>query len=276
MGIRLIAYDRPGYGRSDRHAGRRVADSAADVAALADALGIDEFGVLGRSGGGSHALACAALLPDRVTSAAALVGLAPRHADGLDWFAGMGAGNVLEYAAAWRAADDEARPDAATALAGLLAERTESLTSLAFLRTTLDAEVPDNDRAVLDDPGIRTQLAENFAEAVGDERNLAVVPAGPDGTRSGGRSVLVGWLDDTLAASHDWGFRVEDIDVPVLLWHGEDDPYSPVAHSRWLAGRIAGSTLVVESDAAHFRALQILPSALLWLRPYVPPARSTA
>ncbi|MEK8107497.1 alpha/beta hydrolase [Micromonospora sp. M12] len=78
LGVHLVCYDRPGYGDSDRHEGRRVADAAADVKAIADDLGIERFAVVGRSGGGPHALACAALLPDRVTRAAVLVGLARR------------------------------------------------------------------------------------------------------------------------------------------------------------------------------------------------------
>ncbi|GAB3901332.1 hypothetical protein GCM10027612_64540 [Microbispora bryophytorum subsp. camponoti] len=77
LGVRLITYDRPGYGGSDRHEGRSVGDVAADVAAIADHLGLDRFAVVGRSGGGPHALACAALIPHRVTRAAVLVGLAP-------------------------------------------------------------------------------------------------------------------------------------------------------------------------------------------------------
>ncbi|MEY9995924.1 pimeloyl-ACP methyl ester carboxylesterase [Streptomyces sp. V4I8] len=92
--VRLITYDRPGYGPSDRLPGRQVAHVSGDVAAIADALGVERFAVVGRSGGGPHALACAALLPDRVTRAAVLVSLAPRDADGLDWFAGMTASNV--------------------------------------------------------------------------------------------------------------------------------------------------------------------------------------
>src|SRR5690606_26673026 len=76
LGIRLITFDRPGYGGSDRMRGRRVADVAADVACIADALGLGAFAVVGRSGGAPHALACAALMPDRVTRVAALVGLA--------------------------------------------------------------------------------------------------------------------------------------------------------------------------------------------------------
>ena len=100
LGVRLIAFDRPGYGESDRFQGRRVADAATDVLAIADAFDLDKFAVVGRSGGGPHALACAALLPDRLTKAAVLVGLAPREADGLDWFDGMTQFNVLEYTAA--------------------------------------------------------------------------------------------------------------------------------------------------------------------------------
>ena len=100
LGVQLIAFDRPGYGESDRLEGRRVADAAADVLAIADAYGLDKFAIVGRSGGGPHALACAALLPERLTRAAVLVGLAPHGAEGLDWYDGMTDYNVLEYTAA--------------------------------------------------------------------------------------------------------------------------------------------------------------------------------
>ena len=96
----LITYDRPGYGGSDRLPGRRVADVVEDVRAIADHIGLERFAVVGRSGGASHALACAALMPERVTRTAALVGLAPWGADGLDWFDGMAASNVLAYSTA--------------------------------------------------------------------------------------------------------------------------------------------------------------------------------
>jgi pimeloyl-ACP methyl ester carboxylesterase len=81
-------------------AGRRVADAAADVLTIADAHELEKFAVVGRSGGGPHALACAALMPERTTKAAVLVGLAPHGADGLDWFDGMAQSNVLEFTAA--------------------------------------------------------------------------------------------------------------------------------------------------------------------------------
>ena len=98
--IRWVSYDRPSYGTSTAHPGRDVASAAADVAAMADALGIGRFAVMGSSGGGPHALACAALLPDRVLSVVSMSGLAPFDADGLDWFAGMAPGSIAELHAA--------------------------------------------------------------------------------------------------------------------------------------------------------------------------------
>jgi pimeloyl-ACP methyl ester carboxylesterase len=98
--VRWISYDRPGYGGSTPAAGRDLAATAADAAAVADALGIARFGVAGISGGADHALACAALLPERVVAAVAVAGLAPYGAAGLDWFAGMYPGGQAEYRAA--------------------------------------------------------------------------------------------------------------------------------------------------------------------------------
>jgi pimeloyl-ACP methyl ester carboxylesterase len=89
-GLRLISYDRPGYGGSAPHPGRSVADCAADVRAICAALGIGRIGIWGISGGGPHVLACAALLPDLVAAAASLASPAPWGAEGLDYFAGMG------------------------------------------------------------------------------------------------------------------------------------------------------------------------------------------
>lgn len=99
-GVRWFGYDRPGYGGSTRDEGRAVARAADDVRQLADALGIERFATLGASGGGPHALACAALLPERVTGVVTLAGLAPHDADGLDWFDGMYAGGAAELHAA--------------------------------------------------------------------------------------------------------------------------------------------------------------------------------
>lgn len=100
LGVRWIGYDRPAYGGSSERSGRDVASAAFDVERIADRLGLKRFAVMGHSGGAPHALACAALLPERVVGAASIAGLAPPDAEGLDWFKGMG-----EYgAAALRAA----------------------------------------------------------------------------------------------------------------------------------------------------------------------------
>ena len=105
-GIRWVSHDRPGYGGSTPQPGRDVASAAADVASIADALGIDRFAVMGHSGGGPHALACAAVLPGRVMAAVCMSGLAPFDAESLDWFAGMTPSGAAELraAAAGRAA----------------------------------------------------------------------------------------------------------------------------------------------------------------------------
>ncbi|MFI5620008.1 alpha/beta fold hydrolase [Streptomyces sp. NPDC051567] len=235
--MQLIAYDRPGYGGSDRHPGRTVADVAQDVAAVADALGLDTFAVAGRSGGAAGALACAALLPDRVTRTAAMVGLAPRDAEDLDWFAGMAASNVREYTAA--SADPEG-------LAARLIPRADGIRrDPGRLLDELRRELTDNDRMIVSDAGLRAMLLRNYREGL--------------------RTSAYGWIDDALAFSRPWGFDPALIRCPVLIWHGELDVFSPVGHSRWLARRIPGATTTIEPAAAHFAALRALPDVLNWL-----------
>lgn len=243
LGVQLISFDRPGYGESDRMAGRRVADVAADVLAIADAYGVEKFSVVGRSGGGPHALACAALLPERTTKAAVLVGLAPHGADGLDWFDGMAQSNVIEFTAA------------ATSYADIVAHTKAVANAVranpASLIAKLQAELPDPDRRVVADIGIRSMLIETYAEAL--------------------RTSDYGWIDDALAFCLPWGFDPATVTVPVLLWHGASDVLSPASHARWLADRIPGAAVVVQAGAAHFGALDVLPDILRWLtadRPY--------
>jgi pimeloyl-ACP methyl ester carboxylesterase len=237
LGVRLISFDRPGYGGSTRLDSRRVADVVPDVVAIADKLGLDRFAVVGRSGGGPHALACAALLPERVTRAGVLVSLAPWAAEGLDWFAGMTESNVLEYTAAASA------PELLTArLVQTAAKIKANPTSHV---TALGPEMPPADRRVVADVGIRALLAQNFAEALRDSAD--------------------GWIDDALAFCAPWGFNLADITVPILLWHGQNDVFSPVAHARWLADQIPHAIAAIRPDGAHFDALEVMPDVLSWL-----------
>jgi pimeloyl-ACP methyl ester carboxylesterase len=237
LGVRLICYDRPGYGGSDRHHGRSVADAAADVAAIADDLGIERFAVVGRSGGGPHALACAATLPERVTRASVLVGLAPANASGLDWYDGMTESNVKEYTTA---DDDPGALQAELTMRADWARRDpESLVQW------ISKELTEPDLRVVGDFAIRRLLADTYAEAL--------------------RPGAAGWIDDALALRSDWGFDLAAISVPVWLWHGADDTFSPVSHTLWLAARIAGAQVEVQRDAAHFGAVEVLPRILAWL-----------
>ena len=238
-GVRLISFDRPGYGYSDRRRGRLVADVAADVAAIADELlGIGrQFAVIGRSGGGPHALACAALLPTRVTRAAALVSLAPWDAVGLDWFRDMARSNVEAYTTAYL------NPGLLGTQLMQAAEniRVDPASHLALL----EPEMPEEDQRIVADGELRTLLAQNYAEAL--------------------RNSADGWVDDVLAFCSPWGFDVAAIRAPVLLWHGGEDVFSPVSHTYWLAKRIPEVLLETPPDQAHFGALKVLPHMLSWL-----------
>lgn len=237
LGVRLITFDRPGYGYSDRLESRQVADVVPDVEAIADELGIEQFAVLGRSGGGPHALACAALLPDRVTRAGILVSLAPWSAEGLDWFAGMSDSNVEEFTSA------STKPEALTA--ALVRTAAKIRVNPASHVMTLSPELPESDQRVMADAGLRELLARNYAEALRDSAD--------------------GWIDDSLAFCSPWGFEPADIKVPVLVWHGQDDVFSPVAHSRWLADQIPNASMLIQPGAAHFAAIEVLPDVLSWL-----------
>ena len=235
QGIRLICYDRPGYGESSRNPGRSVADAALDVCAIATELRLKgKFGIVGRSGGGPHALACGALLPDLVSKVAVLVSIAPSDAEGLDWYDGMTRSNIEEYGRA----DDQPRD-----LRAELSARTEKIQrDPEFLLKFLNPELTAPDRRIVDDLGIRRLLTDTYAEAL--------------------RYGADGWIDDALAFRKPWGFDLSSIRVPVLLWHGSEDVFSPVAHTRWLASQIPDAEVEVQRGAAHFDAVEVLPRVL--------------
>jgi pimeloyl-ACP methyl ester carboxylesterase len=233
-GWQLVAYARPGYAGSARREGRSVADAATDTAAILDHLGLDRFVTLGWSGGGPHALACAALLPDRCEAAASLAGVAPFDAEGLDFLAGMGPENVEEFrlAATSRAGLEdflEAELDGHRDVTG---ER---------LADVLGGLVSDVDRAA---------LTGDFAEALARlvRRGLS---AGTDG-----------WLDDDLAFAKPWGFDVGAIATTVTIWHGAHDLMVPFAHGEWLAAHVPGARVHLYDDEGHISLVQQLPRIL--------------
>lgn len=237
LGIRLISYDRPGYSGSDRLLGRKVADAAYDVKAIADYFGIDRFSVVGRSGGAPHALACAALLKDQVICAAALGSLAPYDAEGLDWSAGMADSNVRAYRAA--------EADLGALIATLNEHAGHIRNDPQGLLRSLWPELVSHDKSVIEDIALRRIIAETHAKAL--------------------RETADGWIDDVIALSRPWDFRLSEIAAPVKLWSGRDDVFSPASHTRWLARRINSADLEIEVGAAHFGAVEILPKILTWV-----------
>ena len=226
-GLRLIAYDRPGYGGSTPQPGRAVADCAADVRAICAGLGISRLAMWGISGGGPHLLACAALLPGLVTAAASLASLAPSDADGLDWFDGMGQDNVDDFKLQ--------QTDKHAARAKLEEEREQNLAAtgedLAGMLKTL---LTPADAAV---------LTGEFAEYL--------AWTGREGLAPGAQ----GWWDDGEAFGRSWGFELSAIEVPVLLLHGRQDQFVPFGHGRWLAERIPGVDARLLDDDGHLTLL---------------------
>ena len=237
-GIRLIAYDRPGYAGSTRKKGRNVADCAADVASVCDALGVARFCVRGISGGGPHALATAALLPDRVAAAAALAPVAPFGAEDLDFFEGMGEQNVEDVRAALES--EEAH------LAVLEREREE-----------LRAASPEQLVEVL-----KTLLGPADLEVLTGRVAVYML----ENARAGVEGSLDGWFDDGVAFTQPWGFDRASIRVPVLHWQGEQDKFVPLGHGVWLSQNIPGVESRLSPEDGHLTLFEHrMPEVHAWL-----------
>lgn len=225
-GLRLVSYSRAGYGSSTRQAGRRVADAASDAAAVLDALEVERCAVAGWSGGGPHALATAALVPDRVTAVVLMAGVAPADAPDLDFLDGMGADNHDEFAAA---AEGE-----------------------AALRAYLEPQVTDltggDPQALV--AGMRSLLPEVDQAVVTAEFATFLLASFANGLASG----VDGWVDDDLAFLQPWGFDLgapASHGIPVFVWQGDADLMVPAAHGAWLASHVPGAVAHLEPHDGH-------------------------
>ena len=233
-GLRTVTCARPGYGRSSPLPGRRVADVVPDTVTVLAALGAQQFVTVGWSGGGPHALACAALLPGRCLAATSMAGVAPWRAPGLDWLAGMGPETVTEFTAA-----PAGQAELDTFLAGELAEAADVQASDVAER--LGGLVSAADAAV---------ITGEFAEYMAVSERTAV-SQGP-----------AGWRDDDLAFVSDWGFSAADAGAgaPVAVWQGRQDLMVPPAHGEWLAASIPGARSHLLPGEGHLT----LPVNLFW------------
>jgi pimeloyl-ACP methyl ester carboxylesterase len=233
-GIRWVSYDRPSYGGSSPRAGRDVASAADDVARIADALVIERFAVMGHSGGGPHALACGALLPDRVLCVVIGSGLAPLGAGRLDWFAGMAPSGERELRAA---------------LAGRAALERQ-------LASDFEAESEPESEPSAFTPADEAALSGPWswlARVAGE-----AIEAG-----------LGGMVDDDLAFVNPWGFDPAQVIQPVLVMHGQQDRIVPSSHGRWLARRCPSAELRLFPDDGHVSVLNSAEVALDWLQDLV-------
>lgn len=222
-GLRWVTYSRPGYGASTPRPGRTVADAAADSAVVLDALGLDEFVTIGWSGGGPHALACAALLADRCLGAATIAGAAPSRQPDLDFLAGMGDDNVEEFSLAFRGRE---------ALVPAVEEMARSFRHVTGEQVVeaLGGLLSASDLRALEGP-----LAD-YVAASGRE----AVRVGPQG-----------WVEDDLAFCDDWGFDVASLSVPVAVWQGREDLMVPAAHGEWLVAHVPGARSHLLEGVGH-------------------------
>jgi pimeloyl-ACP methyl ester carboxylesterase len=222
-GLRLVNYSRAGYAGSSRKAGRSIADVAADVIAVLDHIGADRCYTMGWSGGGPHALACAALMEDRVIAAASIAGVAPYPAEGLDWMAGMGAENHAEFGAAL--ADPQQLQRFLEHEGSWVATVTREQVAVAFgdLVSDVDRRCLTGDYA--------DWLAAGFRESVSHG--------------------VWGWFDDDLAFLKPWGFEIGAIKRPVAIWQGAQDRMVPFTHGQWLAQHVRSATAHLFPEHGH-------------------------
>jgi len=237
-GIRLVSYDRAGYGASTRHAGREVVDVVQDVESIADALGLERFATWGVSGGGPHALATAAGLQDRVVAVATAASIAPPDRPGVDLTEGMGEGNIIEFGLA-REGEDALRPALEREAAGLE-----------------DVDVPGFVEAM------RPFLSDVDAVALDGEFGTYML----DGFRCSLARSVDGWVDDDLAFVRPWGFDLEAVTTPVLVVQGRQDLMVPWSHGEWLARNVPSTEPWLREDEGHLTLfVRVAPSIQEWL-----------
>jgi pimeloyl-ACP methyl ester carboxylesterase len=232
-GVRLISIDRPGYGHSTYQRDRRLLGWASDVACLADHLKMERFAVIGVSGGGPHAAVCARFLPERVTAAAIVSGIGPLADSRLGTGDMMGVNRVL---------------------AQLAARSRSALLPLFGVQEFLTRRWPER---VLQ--SALRQLPPFDAEVMGREKERA---AFVDEARRSSSTTARAAAQDMALIVRDWGFRLDEISVPVHVWHGDADRNVPLAHGRYQAATIPGAVFHECPGEGHLLVIDHLEEIL--------------
>jgi pimeloyl-ACP methyl ester carboxylesterase len=218
--VRVIVFDRPGYGASSRLPGRGISVVADDAAELLDHLGLDVVPVSGGSGGGPHVLALAARHAERVHAATVVVGAAPLEEADLE-------GMIQLNRDGWYAAREGWE-----AVYALLAPKREEMLAdpLSGIRAVMDA-APASDKAVMDDPAWQRVFVEDVTEAF--------------------RPGAEGWADEGMALLLPWDFDPGNVQCSMTWWHGAHDANAPIAAVRRLLDEMSGVDLRVWTEAGH-------------------------
>lgn len=224
LGVHLIVVDRPGFGNSDPSPARTFCDWSADIAELLDSLGIDSFATTGLSGGGPYVLACAACLPTRIRAASMCGSSGPLDTPGV--LRGTALARRLGYLLA--------RHYPST-FRWVIRHTTDPRKNAEKFVRRYTAHNPPVDQAIITAPEFRNMYLANFAEAY--------------------RQGFDAFADEViLAARPSWGFRLEDIQVPIRIWHGDLDNSTPLAMAKTMAARIPKAKLTILPGEGHMFA----------------------
>jgi pimeloyl-ACP methyl ester carboxylesterase len=224
--IRLIGVDRPGIGSSTPFQYRNVLAFADDLRTIADVLGIDEMAVIGLSGGGPYALACAAAMPDRVVVTGVLGGVAPTI--GPEAISGglMSLGSAVA----------PLMPLIGLPLRLVAVGLIQLIRPLGSRAVDMYGRVsPEGDRRLLARPEFKAMFLDDLL--------------------NGSRKQMAAPFADIVVFARDWGFRLEEVKVPVRWWHGDKDHIIPFEHGEHVVSLLPDAELYTLPGESHLAGL---------------------
>jgi pimeloyl-ACP methyl ester carboxylesterase len=242
LGLRVVLVERPGSGLSDPHPYDAVADWATDMAQVADALGAERLGVVGLSGGGPYALACAATPPlaSRVAAVAVLGGVIPSVGPDAT------ATGAIDLTRRFAPMLSLLRQPMAVLVAGVV---TPILPFLHYATRAYSSITPEGDQRVFADPEMRAMFVDDLVLAA--------------------KGRAQGIVDDLRLFGRDWGFRLADVKVPVRWWHGDADQFVPLGDAQAAASRLPDAELILRPGESHLGSFAAADEVLGVIRSYL-------